>query len=143
MSPTPHSPLRELGETMEQALQAGDQGHTQAPLLALTAAAATMIQRALVGVHADGIRATVDGGGCKGFEYHLSFEAAARTDDVVVVQDGIRVFLDPISARHLQGTRLDYVTTRQGTGFHFFGLDAARTIGCGSSLLLRMCIAGN
>lgn len=128
---------------MAQALQAGDRGHTEAPLLALTATAVAMIQRALVGAHAGGIRATVAGGGCKGFQYHLSFETAVRTDDVVVVQDGVRVFLDPVSARHLQGTRLDYVTTRQGTGFHFFGLDAARTIGCGSPMLLRMCIAGN
>jgi iron-sulfur cluster assembly protein len=128
---------------MEQALQAGNQGHTVEPLLTVTATAVAMMKQALARGCADGIRLTVDGGGCKGFQYRLSFEAAARTDDVVVVQDGVRFFLDPVSARHLQGTLLDYVSNRQGTGFHFFGLDAARTIGCGSSAVLRRCIAGN
>jgi len=128
---------------MEQALQPGDRDHPTTPLLAVTAAAVAMVQRALAEVQAAGIRATVEGGGCKGFEYSLSFEVAARTDDVIIVQDGVRVFLDPVSAQRLQGTRLDYVSSRQGTGFHFFGLDAARTIGCGSPMLLRLCIAGN
>jgi hypothetical protein len=58
----------------------------------------------------------------------------------VVVQDGIKAFLDPDSARHLRGTTLDYVNNRHGTGFHFFGMDSARTIGCGSTVLLRWCI---
>jgi hypothetical protein len=61
----------------------------------------------------------------------------------VVVQNGITAFLDPVSARHLRGTLLDYVSNRHGMGFHFFQLNAAHTIGCGSSILLRRCIAGN
>jgi hypothetical protein len=61
----------------------------------------------------------------------------------VVVQNGMTAFLDPSSAQHLHGTRLDYVTNRHGTGFHFFGMESSRTIGCRSTRLLRLCIENN
>jgi iron-sulfur cluster assembly accessory protein len=130
---------------MEPVLQAEEPGCVTAPLFTVTATAAVMIKQALsqAGTHTGGLRLAVVGGGCKGFHYRLSLEQATQTDDVVVVQDGIRFLLDPVSAQHLQGTRLDYISTRHGAGFHFFGLDVARTIGCGSPVLLRRCIAGN
>lgn len=130
---------------MEQELWAGDRGQAAEPLLAFTDKAVEMLKQAMTrkGVQAGGIRMTVAGGGCKGFQYSLTLDEAARTDDEVVVQDGITAFLDPVSAQHLRGTLLDYVSNRYGTGFHFFRLDAARTIGCGSPILLRRCIAGN
>jgi len=130
---------------MDQERGANEPDQAAEPLLALTDKAVEMIKqaRAEKQVHGGGIRLTVEGGGCRGFEYSLTFANAARSDDTVIVQDGIRAFLDPVSARHLQGTRLDYVSNRHGTGFHFFGLDAARTIGCASPVLLRRCIAGN
>jgi len=130
---------------MDQELRDGDLGQGEEPLLTLTDTAVAMIKQAMerAGVTEGGIRMTVTGGGCEGFQYSLHLDTAARTDDAVVVQDGITAFLDPVSARHLRGTLLNYVSTRQGTGFHFFRLDAALTIGCGSPLLLRLCIAGN
>jgi iron-sulfur cluster assembly accessory protein len=130
---------------MDQELQTGEQGQVMEPLLIFTEDAVVMMKQALAreGVRGGGIRMAVAGGGCKGFQYSLTFEETARPDDHVVVQDGIRAFLDPVSAQRLRGTKLDYVTNRQGTGFHFFGLDVMRTIGCGSPVLLRRCIAGN
>jgi iron-sulfur cluster assembly accessory protein len=130
---------------MAQELGSGDRGQAVEPLLTLTDTALEMLKQALAqaGVKAGGIRLTVTGGGCKGFQYSLTLDEAAHTDDEVLVQDGITAFLDPVSARHLRGTMLDYISNRHGRGFHFFGLDAARTIGCGSPALLRRCIAGN
>ena len=130
---------------MEQERQSAHPSQTAEPVLALTARAVEVLKQALAqaDVHASGIRLTVAGGGCKGFQYSLTLAAAARPADAVVVQDGVRAFLDPVSAQHLRGTRLDYVSNPHGTGFHFFGLDAGRTIGCGSAVLLRRCIAGN
>src|SRR5262245_43645717 len=130
---------------MNQELRSGNQGQAVEPLLALSNTAVEMLTQALAqaGVKAGGIRLTVVGVGCKGFQYSLTLDEAAHTDDEVIVQDGVTAFLDPISARHLRGTLLDYVSNRHGTGFHFFGLDAARTIGCSSPAILRRCIAGN
>jgi len=130
---------------VEQELQDRDQGQVAEPLLALTEKAVEMLKQAMAqaGRKDSGIRMTVAGGGCEGFQYSLKMEGETRSDDVVIVQDGIRAFLDPVSAQRLRGTLLDYVTNRYGTGFHFFGLDALRTIGCGSSILLRRCMAGD
>jgi len=130
---------------MNQELRSENLDQEGEPLLALTDTAVEMIKRALEreGMKSGGIRLTVLGGGCKGFQYSLTLDDAAHTDDKVIVQGGVTAFLDPVSAQHLRGTRLDYVTNRYGTGFHFFGLDAGRTIGCGSPTLLRRCIAGN
>jgi iron-sulfur cluster assembly accessory protein len=130
---------------MEHERQSEYPRQTAAPLLTLTDSAVEKLQQALAqaDVHASGIRLTVVGGGCKGFQYSLTLAEAARPDDALVVQDGVTAFLDPVSTQHLRGTRLDYVSNQHGTGFHFFGLDAGRTIGCGSAIILRRCIAGN
>jgi iron-sulfur cluster assembly accessory protein len=130
---------------MERESHDSSQGQTANPLLALTGKAVEMLKHAMeeAGRKDSGIRMTVAGGGCEGFQYSLKFEATTRADDVVVLQDGIKALLDPVSAQRLRGTLLDYVTNRYGTGFHFFGLDAVRTIGCGSPILLRRCMAGN
>ena len=130
---------------MEQGLRNESPDQTAEPVLAFTAKAVEMIRHAmrLKGVRDGGIRMTVAGGGCKGFQYSLNLERTAQADDAVVVQDGVKAFLDPPSAQHLQGTRLDYVTNRQGTGFHFFGMESSRTIGCRSTVLLRWCIENN
>jgi iron-sulfur cluster assembly accessory protein len=130
---------------MEQELWDGSDSQASEPLLALTDKAVEMLKQAIAeaGRKDSGIRMTVAGGGCEGFQYSLKFEATTRADDVVILQDGIKALLDPLSAQRLRGTLLDYVTNRYGTGFHFFGLDAVRTIGCGSPILLRRCMAGN
>ena len=131
---------------MDQDLRYEEPGQqAEEPLLAFTSKAVEMIKKAMEreGVQDGGIRMTVTGGGCAGFHYSLNLNKAARTDDKVVVQNGLKAFLDPVSARHLRGTLLDYISNRQGTGFHFFGLDVARTIGCGSPAILRLCISGN
>lgn len=130
---------------MERELPAEDRGQTSEPLLALTDKAVEMLKQAMeqAGRKDTGIRMTVAGGGCEGFQYSLKMEAETRPGDVVVTQDGIRALLDPVSAQRLRGTLLDYITNRYGTGFHFFGLDAVRTIGCGSPILLRRCMAGD
>jgi len=130
---------------MEQELQSGDYSQTAAPLLTLTAKAVEVIRQTMAqeAVTPGGIRLAVAGSGCKGFQYSLTLAAAARTDDEVIMQDGITAFLDPVSARHLRGTLLDYVSNRHGTGFHFFQLDASYMMGCSSAILLRRCIVGN
>ncbi len=130
---------------MEQERHDGSHNQAGEAMVELTAKAIEMLKQAMeeAGRKDTGIRMTVAGGGCEGFQYSLKMDPETRSTDVVIVQDGIRALLDPISAQRLKGTLLDYVTNRHGTGFHFFGLDAVRTIGCGSSILLRRCMAGN
>lgn len=80
-----------------------------------------------------GLRVAVRGGGCSGFEYALDFENEVRDTDLVYEQHGMRLIVDPISARYLTGTEIDYVFGMQGAGFKFNNPNAIGTCGCGSS----------
>lgn len=80
-----------------------------------------------------GLRVAVRGGGCSGFEYALDFEDESRENDLVYDQSGLKVMVDPISARYLKGTEIDYVLGVAGTGFKFSNPNALGTCGCGSS----------
>ncbi len=82
---------------------------------------------------ASGLRVAVRGGGCSGLEYALDFELEAREDDHVLEYDGLKVFVDPVSARYLGGTVIDYVMGTTGAGFKFSNPNASGSCGCGSS----------
>ena len=80
-----------------------------------------------------GLRVSVVGGGCSGFQYSLGFDDRAGDDDAVIEIDGVRVFVDSLSAGYLRGTVVDYVDGLHGAGFKFVNPNADRTCGCGSS----------
>lgn len=106
----------------------------EAPIF-LTPEAMKAIKRAIEeeGEAGDGLRVSVVGGGCSGYQYNLDFEKEARPGDIVVPCDGVSVFVDPISAGYLKGTVVDFISGLQGTGFKFNNPNARRTCGCGHS----------
>src|SRR5262249_44148479 len=66
------------------------------------------------------------GGGCSGVQYALNFvEDAGHADDTVIEAQGLRVHLDPASARFMEGGTLDYLETLTGAGFK---LDSPRSL---------------
>lgn len=102
----------------------------------LTEKAVTMVKitREQEGIDPDyGLRIAVRGGGCSGFEYALDFEKESRENDMVYEQGDLPVFVDPVSARYLMGTEIDYVLGTTGAGFKFNNPNAQGTCGCGSS----------
>jgi iron-sulfur cluster assembly accessory protein len=103
--------------------------------IALTAKAVEMVKDAIQreGLEGYGIRIGVVGGGCSGFQYSMDFEKEPRDDDSIVHQDGIKLYVDPMSAMYLQGVTVDYVIGLQGAGFKFNNPNAKSTCGCGSS----------
>jgi len=78
------------------------------------------------------LRVGLRGGGCAGFEYVLDF-TLPKTHDYLMEFEGVKVFIDPVSAMHLEGTIIDYVTSLMGAGFKFINPNATKTCGCGSS----------
>lgn len=104
--------------------------------ISLTDKAVQMIKitREQEGIDDDhGLRVAVRGGGCSGFEYALDFEEKPRDADHVIEYDGLRVFVDNVSARYLEGTTIDYVLGNTGAGFKFNNPKAVGSCGCGSS----------
>jgi iron-sulfur cluster assembly accessory protein len=103
--------------------------------ISLTAKAVEMVKDAIQreGLDGFGIRIGVIGGGCSGFQYSMDFEKEPREDDTTLQQDGIKLYVDPMSAMYLQGVTVDYVVGLQGAGFKFNNPNAKSTCGCGSS----------
>lgn len=101
----------------------------------LTAAAIKAVKLAIdeEGQPGDGLRVSVVGGGCSGFEYNLDFDKEERMGDVTLKFGDVTVFIDPMSANYLKGTVIDYVTGLNGQGFKFNNPNARRTCGCGNS----------
>jgi iron-sulfur cluster assembly accessory protein len=80
-----------------------------------------------------GLRLTAQQGGCSGFQYGMSFAAAAQPGDWVGEFGGVKVFVDPQSAPELKGVEVDWIETLQNTGFAFRNPNAVRSCGCGKS----------
>src|SRR6266542_1307777 len=63
------------------------------------------------------LRVFVRGRSCAGYVYGLALDDAAAEDDAVFEQGGIRVAIDPVSKEVVDGARVDYVETSEGSGF--------------------------
>jgi iron-sulfur cluster assembly accessory protein len=106
------------------------------PIVSLTDTAAERVREVLRREgrpEGSGLRVSVVGGGCSGFQYSLGFADAAGEDDTVHEFAGVKVFVDAMSAQYLVGTVIDYVHGLHGAGFKFLNPKAERTCGCGSS----------
>ncbi len=105
------------------------------PDVKLTPKAVEMVRKmhAKEGLGAEqGIRISVVGGGCSGFQYQINFDKQ-KDGDRVAEFDGMRVYIDDFSLPYIAGTTLDFVEGLHGAGFRFDNPRASRTCGCGSS----------
>jgi len=82
------------------------------------------------------IRVGVDGGGCSGLMYQLTFDTEMNEGDKEIENNGIKVVVDKKSVLYLVGTTLDYSGGLNGKGFVFNNPNAGRTCGCGESFSL-------
>jgi len=80
-----------------------------------------------------GLRISVVGGGCSGFQYQMSLDKQANADDQIIEQDGLKLFVDSRSLLYLNGTRVDYVDGLTGSGFKFENPNSKGSCGCGES----------
>ena len=80
-----------------------------------------------------GLRVAVQGGGCSGFQYGLTWENEKKDNDNVLEFEGLKVYVDPLSAMYLDAVSIDYVDSLSGSGFKIDNPKATGTCGCGSS----------
>jgi len=82
-----------------------------------------------------GLRVFVQGGGCSGFQYGLMIEenGAQPDSDQIIESNGVKLYVDPISIRYLQGAEVDFVDSIAGGGFTIRNPNAKSTCGCGQS----------
>ena len=81
------------------------------------------------------LRVFVSGGGCSGFQYGLMIDEGEgdASTDAVIESNGVKLLVDPISARYLRGAEVDFVDNITGGGFTIKNPNAKSTCGCGSS----------
>jgi iron-sulfur cluster assembly protein len=82
-----------------------------------------------------GLRVGVQGGGCSGLSYNISFDTQPRERDRVFQYGDVRVFVDPKSFIFLHGMTLDYEETLMHQGFAFKNPNAQKSCGCGTSFV--------
>ena len=82
------------------------------------------------------IRVGVEGGGCSGLMYQLTFDNEEKEGDKAFEDNGIKVVVDKKSYLYLIGTTLDFSGGLNGKGFVFNNPNAQRTCGCGESFSL-------
>ncbi len=80
-----------------------------------------------------GLRVSVMPGGCSGFKYSLNVEEGPADDDLIYDAEGIKLFVDGFSLPYLNGVKIDYVSSMQGSGFTFENPNATGGCGCGTS----------
>jgi iron-sulfur cluster assembly accessory protein len=105
--------------------------------IALTDSAIDQVRQFMVqeqvAIDTAGLRVSATPGGCSGFRYWLNIEEHALPDDHVVEQDGLRIFLDASSARHLSGAEIDFITTVETSGFKIQNPNEPSDCGCDCS----------
>ncbi len=79
-----------------------------------------------------GLRIYVQGGGCSGFSYGMVLDEVTE-DDEVFEEQGVKVIIDPMSLKHLEGAQVDYKEELMGGGFAIKNPNATSTCGCGQS----------
>lgn len=89
--------------------------------------------RASEGRASSGLRISVVGGGCSGFQYDLSLVDNGSENDEVYRFDDLPVFVDKTSLLYLKGTVVDFVNDLRGSGFVFQNPNATSSCGCGHS----------
>ncbi|MBM3917201.1 MAG: iron-sulfur cluster insertion protein ErpA [Sphingomonadales bacterium] len=104
-------------------------------MLTVTDAAKKQALRLMEDEQKDGffIRVGVQGGGCSGLMYQLTFDNEEKEGDMGFENNGVKVVVDKKSYLYLVGTTLDFSGGLNGKGFVFQNPNADRTCGCGES----------
>lgn len=80
-----------------------------------------------------GLRISVEAGGCSGFKYVIELVDESAKDDTIIEEKGIKIFVNKESMIKLDGSKVDFVDSLQGSGFKISSPEATSTCGCGES----------
>ncbi len=103
--------------------------------ITVTAKAAERVKNAMKLEGKDGwaLRMGVEGGGCSGMNYKMTFDDNQGEMDKVMESNGIRIFCDLKSWLYVRGIEIDFSDDMLNGGFKIHNPNANRTCGCGTS----------
>jgi iron-sulfur cluster assembly accessory protein len=79
------------------------------------------------------LRLYVQGGGCSGLTYGMSFDRKETGDEVAYQDGGLTVVVDRASAPLLEGLKVDFLLGLEASGFKISNPNAKETCSCGKS----------
>ena len=89
---------------------------------------------------AKGIRISVVTKGCSGLSYKMEYAESSinitQKDEIIELNDGIKIFVDPKSSLFLFGMIIDYQTDGIQSGFKFENPTSKGACGCGESFFV-------
>ena len=80
-----------------------------------------------------GVRVGVKSGGCAGMSYIMEYAKEINPNDEVIVDNGVKVFIDPGAIMYLLGTEMDYKKEQFSSSFIFKNPNETERCGCGES----------
>ena len=88
-------------------------------MMALTESAVTALRRVIESAEPApaGLRIMAEAAGCSGYRYRMGLDATVQDSDTVWDVDGIRLLVDEGSRSALEGVRVDFVDSLDGSGF--------------------------
>ena len=79
------------------------------------------------------LRLFVQGGGCSGLSYGMTFDQQESGDEVAFEGERLKVVVDKASAPLLDGVPVDFLMSLEESGFKIFNPNAKQTCSCGKS----------
>jgi iron-sulfur cluster insertion protein len=79
------------------------------------------------------LRAYVEGGGCKGFQYGFTLDDVVNSDDSTYTTNNVVLVIDNESAKVLSGATIDYINDLEEERFTIDNPGAKTTCSCGNS----------
>jgi iron-sulfur cluster insertion protein len=79
------------------------------------------------------LRLAVKVGGCSGKEYVFDLADVAMENDIVLSQNGAKVYVDKVSMQSVDGSLINYNDGLTGAGFVVENPNASKNCGCGKS----------
>ncbi|CAL4320090.1 Iron-sulfur cluster insertion protein ErpA [Buchnera aphidicola (Panaphis juglandis)] len=77
-------------------------------------------------------RIYIIGGGCNGFQYKFKMDQKINKNDIIMKKN-FPIIIDSISLQYIQGGKIDYQETLEGSKFIISNPNAKTTCSCGTS----------
>tara|TARA_B110001452_G_scaffold211104_1_gene181571 strand:- start:120 stop:455 length:336 start_codon:yes stop_codon:yes gene_type:complete len=105
------------------------------PIIKLSDNAASRIKEIMSSAEKDsiGVRVSVKSGGCAGMSYVLEYSKKVDSNDEIIEDKGVKVFIDPAAVMYLLGTEMDYKKEEFSSTFVFNNPNETERCGCGES----------